>query len=70
MDTQELVSRANARKGDWPDLAKEAGVSYSWLVKFMGGEIPNPGVRTLKKLEAALQSSLPPTGSGGTSAPS
>ncbi len=60
MDTKSIVEKAQARKGEWPVLAREAGVSYSWLVKFMGGEIPNPGVRTLTKLAAALSSSPSP----------
>ena len=42
------------RKGHWPELAKAAGVSYSWLTKFGLGRIPNPGHRTLEKVARAL----------------
>ena len=32
------------------DLARAAGVPYSWLRMFASGRIPNPGVRPIQKL--------------------
>jgi transcriptional regulator with XRE-family HTH domain len=32
-------------------LAREAGVSYSWLSKFAHGQLNNPRTETLAKLE-------------------
>lgn len=43
-----------ARKGDWQAIAAGAGVSYSWLSKFVNGRIENPGFATLVKLQAFL----------------
>lgn len=42
------------RKGDWQTVAKESGVSYSWISKFMNGHIDNPGFTTLKELHSYL----------------
>ncbi len=39
-----------AHRGSWPKIAKEAGVSYSWLTKIVEGAIQNPGIRDLQKL--------------------
>jgi len=33
-------------------LAREAGISYSWLSKFAQGQIDNPRANTITKLEA------------------
>ena len=32
-------------------LAREAGISYSWLSKFAQGQIDNPRAETIAKLE-------------------
>jgi len=45
------------RRGDWQTIAKESGVSYSWISKFVNGHIPNPGFTTLKDLHAYLVAS-------------
>lgn len=45
----------NKRRGDWAEIAKESGVSYSWLSKFVNGHIPNPGLETIKKVHAAAE---------------
>jgi transcriptional regulator with XRE-family HTH domain len=42
------------RRGEWQTIAKESGVSYSWISKFVNGHIPNPGFGTLKDLHAYL----------------
>lgn len=49
------------RKGRWPDLAKEAGVSYSWITKFGAGKYDqtNVGHRTLERLAEALRRDQP-----------
>lgn len=49
------------RKGRWPDLAKEAGVSYSWITKFGAGKYDqtNIGHRTLERLAAAIRKAAP-----------
>lgn len=42
------------RKGEWQTVARESGVSYSWISKFMNGHIKNPGHTTLKDLKEHL----------------
>lgn len=45
------------RRGDWQAIARDAaaGVSYSWLSKFVNGHIENPGYATLKRLRDYLR---------------
>jgi transcriptional regulator with XRE-family HTH domain len=43
------------QRGDWQLIAKQSGVSYSWLGKFANDRIPNPGVVTLQKLLSTLE---------------
>lgn len=50
----EVKALLEERRGDWPRIAEQAGVSYSWLSKFVNGHIPNPGFATLKRLHAVL----------------
>lgn len=38
------------RRGHFRRIAKETGISYSWLSKFASGHIPNPGIAMLNKL--------------------
>lgn len=64
MDTDHPLIEAarkglEGRRGEWPKLAREARVSYSWLCKFAVGGIRNPGVRNLQRVLDALDS--PPT---------
>ena len=54
MNVENLIRRVQARKGTWPQVAADAAVSYSWLVKFAAGEIPDPRFGTLTRLQAAL----------------
>lgn len=42
------------RRGEWKTIAAEAGVSYSWLSKFVNRKIDNPGYETLRGLHAYL----------------
>jgi transcriptional regulator with XRE-family HTH domain len=61
-DTDEVVRELmNARKREWESIAEKAGVSYSWVSKFMNNRIPNPGNTTLKKLRTWLEAN-PPAG--------
>lgn len=46
--------KLEARRGDWAEISRCSGVSHSWLSKFVNHHIPNPGLRTLEKLEAVL----------------
>jgi hypothetical protein len=39
--------RLVALRGHWPDVAKAAGLSYSWVQKFGYAQIPNPTVNSL-----------------------
>ena len=49
-----------ARRGDWAEISRLSGVSHSWLSKFVNGHIPNPGLRTLEKLDCALRGQKSP----------
>lgn len=53
---RDVLAMLEKRRGDWKAVAEASGVSYSWLSKFANGHIGNPGLTTLKKLQAALQS--------------
>lgn len=48
-----------ARRGRWLEVANRSGVSYSWISKFMNGHIPNPGSRTLERLQAGIKGVKP-----------
>ena len=47
------------RRGDWEVIAKDAGISYSWLSKFARNLIPNPGYVTLRRLAEYLEKTAP-----------
>ena len=47
------------RRGNWQTVAKESGVSYSWISKFVNGHIQNPGFATLKDLHKYLGAPTP-----------
>ena len=60
MDTQldTEVRQALVRlKGQWPEIARECGVSHSWISQFVRDKIPNPGFATLKRLRTHLAAS-------------
>lgn len=50
-----LRDRVNAFKGNFPVLAREARVSYSWLCKYAAGTIPCPRADTRARLYAATE---------------
>lgn len=47
------------RRGDWKRIAKDSGVSYSWLSKFANHKIANPGFDTLKAVHAVTTAVAP-----------
>lgn len=49
-----IKAQLELRRGDWLEIATKAGVSHSWISKFVNGHIPNPGYATLVKLSAVL----------------
>jgi transcriptional regulator with XRE-family HTH domain len=51
---QDVLSLLQSQKGDWLAIARDSGVSYSWLSKFSNGHISNPGFATLLKLHKVL----------------
>lgn len=48
------------RRGDWKRIAKDSGVSYSWLSKFANHKIANPGFDTLKAVHAVTTAAASP----------
>jgi len=55
----EVKRQLEERRGHWPAIAIEAGISHSWISQFVRGRIPNPGYVTLKHLHAALSKTAP-----------
>ena len=55
------------RRGDWKRIAKDSGVSYSWLSKFANHKIANPGFDTLKAVHAVTTAAASPA--AATAAP-
>jgi transcriptional regulator with XRE-family HTH domain len=53
LDT-EVRRQLEERRGGWPAIALEAGISHSWISQFVRHRIPNPGYATLVKLHDAL----------------
>lgn len=49
-----IKGQLELRRGEWQEIANKAGVSHSWISKFVNGHIPNPGYATLLKLSEAL----------------
>lgn len=45
----------NQRKGHWPAIAEQCGVSYSWLSKLAQGVNRNPTVTRLERLDEYLR---------------
>lgn len=57
MESTYLYVKRELRKhsGDYPTIAKEAKVSYSWLSKLATGAIPNPGSLQIDRLAKVLR---------------
>ena len=51
----EVRRQLEERRGRWPTIAVEAGISHSWISQFVRHRIPNPGYATLCKLQDALE---------------
>lgn len=51
---EQVRAQLVVRKGDWLRVAEGAGVSHSWLSKFVNGHIDNPGYATLVRLRDYL----------------
>ncbi len=49
-----------ARKGDWPTICGQTGLSYWWVTKFAQGRIDNPGVLKLERLQEHFESNPRP----------
>ena len=55
MDTiTSLRDSMQAHRGQWAAIARDAGLSYAWVTKFMAGSIPDPRLSTINKLRGAL----------------
>lgn len=53
MSTQMIAKAkqyAESRKGEWKALAREAGVTYPWLCKFMQNQIPDPSYFRVERI--------------------
>lgn len=57
--TDQIKAALLARRGCWREVADKSGVSYSWISKFMNGHIPNPGTRTLTRLQDGIRGVKP-----------
>ena len=42
-------------RGNWPQIAEEAGVGYEWLTALMQGDIKDPGIQKIERLAAVKQ---------------
>lgn len=56
--TNSLYSKAitilQCQRGSWAAIARESGISYSWIAKFANGKITNPGIKRIEDLMAHL----------------
>ena len=43
MTTEEARQRLRACKGHYPEIARDSGRSYAWVLKFADGTIKDPG---------------------------
>lgn len=43
-------ARLAAQKGDWPQICREAQLTYWWLTKFAQGRIAEPGHAKIERL--------------------
>jgi hypothetical protein len=54
VSASEVKALLESRRGDWPAICLAAGVSHSWISKFVRGHIDNPGYLTLRNLREHL----------------
>ncbi len=55
LEIQEMVlEELGKRRGEYAQIARDADVSYSWLLKFVHGERRNPTAKRLSQLQRAL----------------
>lgn len=47
-----IITELEKRKGQWPALAKESGVSKRTFEKIVSGDTRNPRLETVEKLAA------------------
>lgn len=52
---QYSIDQLAANHGSWPEIARECGVSYSWVCKFAKKKIPDASYAKVKRLAEALQ---------------
>lgn len=52
------------RKGQWPEISRQTGCSYSWITKFAQGRIRNPGAAALETLDEHFKVLANRSGSG------
>lgn len=57
---QSVLEELQARKGQWPALARQAGVDYSWLTKLAQGRIRDPGVVKIQRLADVMAAEADP----------
>ena len=53
--SKNLKAILRPRQHRWTEIAVSAKVSRSWIQRFMHGQIPNPGIKTLDKVWGALE---------------
>ena len=51
----EIRTAIQKHEGALRELAREAGVSHSTLIDLRDGRVENPGIRTVAKIEAAIE---------------
>ena len=54
---QTVYALSKDYRGDSRDLARETGVSYEWIRKFVTGQIKDPSVNRIEKLYTILYKS-------------
>lgn len=50
-----VIDALQACKGCWPEIARKAGVSYSWVCKIASGEIPDPRIKGVEKIAKTMK---------------
>jgi transcriptional regulator with XRE-family HTH domain len=50
-----VLTRLPQHVGHYPAIAKEAGVSYSWLTKLALGKMNNPSLKALERVAAVIR---------------